>query len=480
MSMCQIKKVSLLEATRHQSTPGVSLNTTDISLNNANLESYKKALHNIVRRLNKTPSASSKTSLRRSDSKLNHTQQPLDTSNSNFVSNTSMKKYYVGSSSSSSTTKNQSVPKRSQSNDGSYKANKELLNKSMQETYLLRKETLASHGVAKSVSINKYPKHEPSELDDIAEEKVGGSDNHNSQNNTLNTTILNEVSLNGINADGDKKLRELVQKYQLRDAMHKQEIMKLRKSNEMLRTHIQDLEKDLDKANKSRDLEKKYVVKLETELSNLKEKMRLDSYEKKSSLSDNKENKYLKTIEELKTQVTNITSEKKVVEHLLKNALMQNENAKENYKTTIKKPDVPSLNISNSKYFNTDGRAKTDMFTKKTIETENCNDENDYTSHTKNQTLNTSFAAPSYSKSDKTEGILKETKENSISSSFAKASKLLNGGNSEMIDMPDLLADHDEAFPDKVAPPQLIAKSLKERIDMNKFKLDFSRIGKAK
>jgi len=46
--------------------------------------------------------------------------------------------------------------------------------------------------------------------------------------------------------------------------------------------------------------------------------------------------------------------------------------------------------------------------------------------------------------------------------------------------MPELLGDHDEAFPDKVTPPQLNAKSLKERMDMNKFKLDFSRIGKAK
>lgn len=260
MSMCQIKKVSLLDATRHQSTPGVTLNTTDISLHHANLESYKKALHNIVRRLNKTPSSSSKTSLRRSESKLNQTQQPAYTSSSisNFMANNSSKKYYMGgSSSNSSTTKNQSVPKRSQSNDGSvYKTNKELLNKSMQETYMLRKESLNSHlsHVAKSVSINKYDKQENNELDDIAEEKTTLGDFNHVHDTSLNKTILHEMSLNGMDLNEDKRLRELVQKYQLRDAMHKQEINKLRKSNDMLRLHLQELEKDLDKANKSRDL----------------------------------------------------------------------------------------------------------------------------------------------------------------------------------------------------------------------------------
>jgi len=382
---------------------------------------------------------------------------------SNFVSNTSTKKYYVGPAGSSSTsTKNQSVPKRSQSNDGTaYKTNKELLNKSMQETYLLRKESLASH-VAKSVSISKYD-NKQDDLCDIAEEKTGGGDFHYPQESGVNTTILHEVSLNGIGSEGDKKLRELVQKYQLRDAMHKQEILKLRKSNDMLRSQMQELEKDLDKANKSKELEKKYVNKLETELSNLKEKMRLESFEKKSALYDNKENKYLKTIEELKGQVSNITAEKKLVEHLLKNALAQNENAKENSKSEIKKPDIPSLNISSSKYFNPVGRVKTDNYVKKTMETENCNDENDYTAHTKYQTLNTSFAAPSYSQSDKTEGVLKETKDNSVgvSSSFAKVNKLVNGEGGE-IEVPDFLGDADEAFPDKVAPPQLNTKSLKE------------------
>ena len=303
MSMCQIKKVSLLEASRHHSTPSATLNTTEISLTNANLENYKKALHNIVRRLNKTPSASNKGSLRRSESKLNQSQQTMYQTTYNHNSN---KKHHV---SSNSITKNQSVPKRSSSNEGSaYRPSRDLLNKSMHEPYM-RKESLSSN-LMKSVSI-KPEKTEPQELDGIAEEKIlrGGESIFGSEN-AGNSTILQEVNINNFEVDGDKKLRDLLHKFQLRDAVHRQEIIKLKKSNDLLRSHVKDLEKEIDRSNQKKDLvsykyslrsnsiqERKYTQKLENELSNLKEKIRIESAEKRNvsqNAFENKENKYCK------------------------------------------------------------------------------------------------------------------------------------------------------------------------------------------
>ena len=51
----------------------------------------------------------------------------------------------------------------------------------------------------------------------------------------------------------DKKVREIVQKYQLRDAMHRKEITHLRKSNEILQSHIKKLEHELYRYKKKRE-----------------------------------------------------------------------------------------------------------------------------------------------------------------------------------------------------------------------------------
>ncbi len=178
MSASQLKKVSLLEAARHNSTPNTArLNTTDISLNHTNLESYKKALHNIVRRLNKTPTQSSsnnKSAVRRSESKLNKTQQSVyNTTCAPNSSTTNIPKHYItsGLNNARKVQPTRPNPKRSQSNDGSavYKGNKDSLNKSMQENG--RKESLPLN-VTKSISNNSSDKTDTYIIDDIGEEKV--------------------------------------------------------------------------------------------------------------------------------------------------------------------------------------------------------------------------------------------------------------------------------------------------------------------
>ncbi len=244
MSSCHIKKVSLLEPPRPQASPLTNtLNTTDISMNNASLESYKKALHNIVRRLNKTPSCNSKTLLRRSESKLNNTQQSLFNS-SNYVS-TNPKKHHV----SMSYCRNQVSPKRSQSIE-LYKGSKDMLNKSMQEVPT-HKDSISMH-LAKSVSINKFDKTSH-EFNQMTEEKLIKTE-ANYQDQAVNSTILHDVNLNNCDSENEKKLKDLVQKYQLRDVVHRQEILKLKKSNDSMKLLVERLEKELDRANKNREL----------------------------------------------------------------------------------------------------------------------------------------------------------------------------------------------------------------------------------
>jgi len=451
-----------------------------MSLNNANLESYKKALHSIVKRLNKTPSASSKSSLRRSDSKLNQTQQPIYNQNSSLLNiSNSSKKYNVNNN---YVSKNQPSSKRSLSNDRTYKNNKDLLNKSMHEPYI-RKGSFSAN-IGKSISINKLEKPENQGLDDGMDKGLMNVDHAYAQSPGLNSTILQDVDFNNLDADGDKKLRDLVHKYQLRDAIHRQEITKLKKSNELLRTHIYELEKETDKNKKDKETEKRYISRLEAELSQLKEKMRVEANEKRPTtptLLDNKETHYLKIIEDLKAHVKNLSSEKKLVEHLLKNALTQHDMAKENNKNTSgssgahKVLENSNLAINSCKYANMGAKMKTDTYTKKSNVSTTYNDENDYSSYTQAPTANSSFAGNSFKLSKDNEGS-KEGKQVNSSVTVDKMEKFLQQDST--YSSVQLTEDGDEPFPNKVFHPQPNEKSLKERIDMNQFKLDLSIISK--
>jgi len=504
MSSCHIKKVSLLDASKNYSSPATTLNTTDISLNNASLESYKKALHNIVRRLNKTPSSNSKSLIRRSESKLNQTQQPLYNSNAASSSNLqNQKKHYVSNSYSG---KNQSTPKRSHSIEANhYKTNKDMLNKSMNEAYM-RKDSLPNN-ITKSVSINKLDKQSTPELNDITEEKLARAETSYTQEATVNATILHEVNLNSLDQESEKKLRDLVHKYQLRDVVNRQEILKLKKSNDSLKSQVDRLDKELEKSNKNRELDKKYIYKLETELGHMKEKSRLGSADKRPSTAnnyDNKENKYLKMIEDLKAQVSTLTTEKKVVEHLLKNSLLQNEMSKDKENTRIdKRLNSSSMSISNnqakvlntmestsygvnsSKNLNIGARVKTDSFVKKAAENENLNDENDFSTHARQPPQSQSFVGvPNLPMRNEkvTDGYLKEVRDNHTNMTMGKMTNLFTTTTdaNPTLETVECHDEGDEGYPLKVVQPRLGAKSLKERIDMSQFKLDLTRISKGR
>jgi len=194
----------------------------------------------------------------------------------------------------------------------------------------------------------------------------------------------------------------------------------------------------------------------------------------------------VRVIDELKAQVNTLNSEKKLAESLLKNALLQNDMSKENLKGDKKIQskiysitESASVGLTSSKSMNFGAKMKVDSLKadsliKKSSEIENVNDENDFSAHARQPPQNQSFVGMP-SKYDKTEVLLKNAKERSMN--LGKINKLLNGGEN-LVDMLDLSSEIEETFPDKVVPPRLKDKSLKERIDMSQFKLDFTRIGK--
>lgn len=360
---------------------------------------------------------------------------------------------------------------------------KELLNKSMQEP-CLRKGSFSSN-IAKSISINKLDKGENQDQVDTGDRETSAGDNHYRKNSALNSTILQDVDFHNLDGEGDKKLRDLVHQYQLRDAIHRQEISKLKKSNELLRSHVYELEKELDRSKKNKDSERRYINRLEAELNQIKDRMRLDA-EKKSvttGLADQKENQYIKMIEDLKSQITSISSEKKLTEHLLKNALTQHDTNKSD-KTpstssgTHKGLDPSILAATSGKYStNAGGRPKADPFARKTSAIKIYNDENEYASYSQCQSVNSSFVMNSVKTSkDLDTTMMKENKQSGSVLASGNMGRILQEGS--MNSAVELPTEGDEAFPNKVFHPQLNQKSLKERMDMSQFKLDLSVISK--
>ena len=204
-------------------------------------------------------------------------------------------------------------------------------------------------------------------------------------------------------------------------------------------------------------------------------------------------------IEDLKAQVSTLQTEKKVVEHLLKNSLLQNEMSKENTRVD-KKLNSSSLSNNQSKVLNTvestsyginsssknlnvGARVKTDSFAKKATETENLNDENDFSTHARQPPQSQSFVGvPNLPlRNEKaTDGFLKEVRDNHANMNMGKMTNLFTTTTDanptlETVEGQD---DADEGYPLKVVQPRLGAKSLKERIDMSQFKLDLTRISK--
>jgi len=193
-------------------------------------------------------------------------------------------------------------------------------------------------------------------------------------------------------------------------------------------------------------------------------------------MAENKENQYLKIIDDLKAQNSNLGSEKKLVEHLLKNALQQKENGKEDKKLSneiLNTLESSNLAITSCKYSNTKERAKTVTNAKKPTPAANFNDENDYGYHSQYQALHSSFVSMQGKPKKESENL----KQVNTSLTVAKSNEI----NEEHIMKAVVQTEEgDEPFPKKVFHPRLNEKSLKERIDMSQFKLDLTRISKSR
>ena len=165
---------------------------------------------------------------------------------------------------------------------------------------------------------------------------------------------------------------------------------------------------------------------------------------------------------------------------MLKNALTQHDQNKSDKPPSSGSHqifDLAAYATSSSKYSTTaGGRPKPDAFAKKTSAIKIYNDENDCASYSQSQTANSSFVANSV-KTNKDYETLKEVKQVSSMMNNANMNRILQEGNVNNA-TEHIPTESEEAFPTKVFHPQPNEKSLKERIDMSKFKLDLSVISK--
>jgi hypothetical protein len=244
--MYQTKRIDLVEKTK-PNNKSMSLITRD-TLINTNLESYKKALTNIVGKMSRTPSAenvSRPKSIERKPS--NPPNYPVY--NINVLNNNVSSKYFINSSfnETSSNTPNLTKHKRSSSNE-KLTQKRDLLNRSAFDTFT--RNDVFQKRMNRSMSTNKIPRENTEERDiNTSTLKIDPANHSN-----INLTFLQDNGITNPDTEDEQGLRELIHKYQLRDAIHRQEINKLTKANELLRTHIKNLEKEMEKIKKNREL----------------------------------------------------------------------------------------------------------------------------------------------------------------------------------------------------------------------------------
>ncbi len=248
--MYQTKRIDLVEKTK-PNTKSMSLITRD-NLLNTNLESYKKALSNIVGKMSRTPSAENVARPKSIDRKASN-QPNYPVYNINVMNNNVSSKYFINSSfnDTSSGSQNLTKHKRSSSNE-KLPQKRDNLNRSALDSFM--KSDVFQKRMNRSLSTNKIPRENTEERDNT----IFKSESENQPN--LNMTFLHENGISHPDLEDEQSLRELIHKYQLRDAIHRQEINKLTKSNELLRSHVKNLEKEMDKIKKNRELVNKFDI----------------------------------------------------------------------------------------------------------------------------------------------------------------------------------------------------------------------------
>jgi hypothetical protein len=220
-----------------------TLNTRDALLC-TNLENYKKTLTSIVGKISRQPSNENIPKSKSIDRKLSQTQTQCPVYNINVLHNNQSSKYFINQSyEPKDVLQEQQVnsTKHKRCNSGDRSKSKKDFNRSLIDNFM--KSEMFQKKINRSLSTNKMPTQEDKENNRM----------ENSQSlANMNLTFINDACLNSPNEEAN--LRETLHKLQLRDAVQRQEITKLNKSNELLRAHIKSLEKEVEKNKKNREL----------------------------------------------------------------------------------------------------------------------------------------------------------------------------------------------------------------------------------
>ncbi|KAL4432736.1 hypothetical protein ABPG74_011557 [Tetrahymena malaccensis] len=147
----------------------------------------------------------------------------------------------------------------------------------------------------------------------------------------------------------EQKIKEITEKFQHRDIVIRQSLMKLEKENSILLTKVQEQQEEIFRYKKLRELETKLIKKLEGEIKLEKakyQKLFQQKFYKKGNDSKNFNNQL---IDELNKKLSEMQQEKECLEYLLKDALLKTELLKAKESVIFRQiPFSNNLNTSTS------------------------------------------------------------------------------------------------------------------------------------
>jgi hypothetical protein len=219
------------------------LDTKEISLNQS-LDSYKKALHTIVKKLNRSTSTEKAAKSRRANEKAVNQSY-----NQHFNILNTTNKSPSNSNILADVTNHEAKHKRTSSGSGDrYKP--KCSSQSVYESFL--NNSCSTSKLNKSINSSKYVLKTDT-YDD--KENIDYNRILKKESQTqLNNSILNTGDVSTIETECDDRLKEMIHKYQLRDAMHRQEITKLKKANDLYKSQMKTMQEEIEKLYKNRDL----------------------------------------------------------------------------------------------------------------------------------------------------------------------------------------------------------------------------------
>ena len=236
-----------------------NLNKSDIMINQYNLDKYQKgsSLTSTIKVLNKSSSAEK--CFNAIKCKLMESKTPTQSLNNINFSQNSMKNKMVNSHQNYKQIHKKMNGMRSKSgirgrlafnNSSNNILNDMKLTKDHSNISTLNISSNINDKGNQKITVNSSKKVKNIMFNEKIKENIDNSIKikKNESASNLNLTFLQDLN----DQPNDKNFQELVHRFQLRDAIHRQEINKLKGSNELLKSHITSLEEQIKKFTKSR------------------------------------------------------------------------------------------------------------------------------------------------------------------------------------------------------------------------------------